>query len=72
MCLCLRFSLCLHVLVCCVAGGRGELMLTATYLIILATVLANGGACTYFLERLGLRGQPLAEIVGSPGGLPIK
>lgn len=47
-------------------------MLTATYFIILATVLANGGTCAYFLERLGLQGQPSAGAGGAPDGLPIK
>lgn len=39
----------------CSAGGRGELMLSATYLIVLATVLENGGTCALLLERLGLK-----------------
>jgi hypothetical protein len=47
-------------------------MLTATYFIILATVLANGGACAYFLERLGLKGQTLAGSGGASDELPIK
>lgn len=35
--------------------AQGSLMLAATYCIILATVLINGGACTWLLGRLGLK-----------------
>ncbi|EFN58404.1 hypothetical protein CHLNCDRAFT_140336 [Chlorella variabilis] len=37
------------------AAEAGSLMLAATYCIILATVLINGGACTWLLGRLGLK-----------------
>ncbi|KAI3426063.1 hypothetical protein D9Q98_008031 [Chlorella vulgaris] len=38
---------------------RGELVLASTYCIVLATVLVNGGSCTWLLTRLGLRAAPL-------------
>ncbi|KAL4451761.1 hypothetical protein ABPG75_007423 [Micractinium tetrahymenae] len=61
-----------------VPEGRGRLMLSATYFVIAATVLANGGLCTHLLERLGLReeqkGAPLlskhAQVELSPPGSP--
>jgi hypothetical protein len=42
-----------------VADERGELVLASTYCIVLATVLVNGGSCTWLLTRLGLRAAPL-------------
>ena len=43
--------------VCCSADGKGEVMLTCTFFIILITVLVNGGACAEFIDRLHLRAQ---------------
>lgn len=41
----------------CCADGKGEVMLTCTFFIILITVLVNGGACADFIDRLHLRAQ---------------
>lgn len=40
-----------------VPDRRGDIMLSATYLIVLATVLANGGGCAALIDRLGLGQQ---------------
>jgi NhaP-type Na+/H+ or K+/H+ antiporter len=37
------------------AGSPGQIMLSATYFIVLATVLVNGGSCAFMLKRLQLR-----------------
>ena len=54
---------------CVHADGRGELLLSATYFLILATVLVNGGTCAPLLERLGLLQGSHA---GAAAGLPTK
>lgn len=37
------------------ADGPGEVMLTCTFVIILITVLFNGGGCAMLIERLQLK-----------------
>lgn len=37
-------------------GEDGEVMMTVTFFLILITVIINGGACAYLLDRLKLRG----------------
>lgn len=48
------------------AGQRGEVLLSLTYFLILATVLTNGGGCAYLLERLGLREGAQAHGAAGP------
>jgi NhaP-type Na+/H+ or K+/H+ antiporter len=47
--------------------GKGRVLLTTSLLIVLVTVLVNGGAAAYLLERLNLRNEPEARV---PGSLP--
>lgn len=42
---------------CPAADGKGEVMLTCTFFIILITVLVNGGACAHIIDRLRLQAQ---------------
>jgi hypothetical protein len=39
------------------ADGKGQMMLTCTFFIILITVLVNGGACAHLIVRLRLRAE---------------
>lgn len=61
---------CLGPLVCALdADGRGELLLSATYFLIFATVLVNGGTCAPLLDRMGLL---QTQNTGATSGLPTK
>lgn len=52
----------------CPAGVAGEAMRTATYWIVLATVLVNGGACPLLLDRLGLRAGSAGDAAAGCAG----